>query len=461
MTSWLSDKISNATIGDLSEVTIERSKRTLLDTLGVGVLGSETDISKTVRTCLGATVDQGTAQKSSVWGTCSKVSAPVAAYLNGVSVHSMDFDDTWHPATHPSGAVLPAVLALTEHMDGIYRPSTEDILIAYNVGLETQALLLRCSRQARDIPHRFHPPAVVGVMGSAAASSRLLGLSPEKCRHALAVAASFAGAPMANAGTTTKPLHAGKSARFGLEAALLAERGIEGNENILDIKSGFAAFFDDYNPQEFLKQHGDDPNFVLHNQNIAIKRFPAHLGMHWAIDAAMGVREGLLDIGLKFNKESVKNIEILAPNSRYINRPDPTSEHEARHSFQFNACSALLDGKMELTSYHENMIERASLQDLLAKTKVTCPDDNTASFEDMYVQINLTLKNGLVVEGRCNTPYGHWRQPLSEKDVITKFLANTEILSKQQQNKLIGIVQNLHKNWDSTDFTNCLRARSK
>lgn len=294
-------------------------------------------------------------------------------------------------------------------------------------------------------------------MGSAAASSRLLGLDPKKCRHALAIAASFAGAPMANAGTTTKPLHAGKSARFGLEAALLAEKGIEGNENILDIKSGFAAFYDDYSPDEFFKQNDDAPNFILHNQNIAIKRFPAHLGMHWAIDAAMGVRDNLLDIGLKFSAENVESIHILAPNSRYINRPDPTSEHEARHSFQFNVCSALLDGNMTARSYHEDMISRTTLQQLLSKTKITCPDDNIASFEDMYVQVNLKLSNGIAVEGRCNTPYGHWREPLSDKDVINKFLANTDKLSKQQQQKLITTVQNLHKNWDSTDLCRCLR----
>ena len=50
-------------------------------------------------------------------------------------------------------------------------------------------------------------------MGSAAACSNLLGFGPEKCRGALGIAASFAGAPMANAGTTTKPLHSGKAAR--------------------------------------------------------------------------------------------------------------------------------------------------------------------------------------------------------------------------------------------------------
>ena len=73
--------------------------------------------------------------------------------------------------------------------------------------MEINSHSLACSRG------RFHPPAVVGVMGSAAACARLLGGGSSTVRHALAIATSFAGAPMANAGTTTKPLHAGKAAR--------------------------------------------------------------------------------------------------------------------------------------------------------------------------------------------------------------------------------------------------------
>ena len=79
----------------------------------------------------------------------------IAAYINGVSVHSMDFDDTWYPATHPSGPVLPAVLALAESMTGDYRPSLVDLLVAYNVGIQVQGLLLRCSESAREIPDRY------------------------------------------------------------------------------------------------------------------------------------------------------------------------------------------------------------------------------------------------------------------------------------------------------------------
>lgn len=68
-------------------------------------------------------------------------------------VHSMDFDDTWHPATHPSGAVLPALLALAESLPR--PPSGLDLLLAFNVGIEVQGRLLRFSREAYNIPERY------------------------------------------------------------------------------------------------------------------------------------------------------------------------------------------------------------------------------------------------------------------------------------------------------------------
>lgn len=66
----------------------------------------------------------------------------------------MDFDDTWHPATHPSGAVLPAVLALSGMMSANSKPSGLDFLLAFNVGIEIQGRLLRFSNEAHNIPKR-------------------------------------------------------------------------------------------------------------------------------------------------------------------------------------------------------------------------------------------------------------------------------------------------------------------
>ncbi len=67
----------------------------------------------------------------------------------------MDFDDTWHPATHPSGAVLPALLAISDMLHNNSKPSGLDFLTAFSVGIEIQGRLMRFSKEAHNIPKRL------------------------------------------------------------------------------------------------------------------------------------------------------------------------------------------------------------------------------------------------------------------------------------------------------------------
>ncbi|XP_060072340.1 cis-aconitate decarboxylase-like [Ylistrum balloti] len=457
LTTWMSEHISNLSIADISPVALKRSKRMILDIIGVGMIGSKTEIANSYRDFAAYTEGFNSNHRASVWGTGGlKASTAMAAYLNGASCHAMDFDDTWHPATHPSSPVLPALLALSDTLPYSQKPSLEDILVAFNVGIQVQGALLNCSTQARNIPHRLHPPAIVGVMGSAAACSRLLGHGPQKCRHALAIASSFAGAPMANAGTTTKPLHSGKSARFGLEAAILAENGIEGNENILDMDSGFGAFYEDYNPEKLLDMLTETNDVILHHQDIALKRYPCHLGMHWAIDAAMDVRAQLVCHLGGLHVDFIRNVHIIVPGSKYINRPIPTTEHEARHSFQFTTCSALLDGEVAPETFHFNNIRRQQLHSLLRKVSVITPDDNTPSFDNMYVTVRVVTKDNVTFESTCTEPYGHWRKPLSDADVVKKFRKNTDFLNKESQDRLVNLVLRMEKTQTVTEISQLL-----
>lgn len=282
-------------------------------------------------------------------------------------------------------------------------------------------------------------------MGSAAAAARFLNFGPKKARHALAIAASFAGAPMGNAGTKTKPLHVGKAARFGMEAALMADHGMEGNAEILDIASGYGAFYDDYKPEELLMKYGSDKEYVLHKQDVAIKRFPAHLGMHFGIDAILDMRDAVCENGQQVNPDEIFNILIVAPKSKYINRPLPTSAHEARHSFQFNVCSALLDGSVTPESFEAQMRNRLQLKNLLQKTEIVTTDDNSANFETMYIEVLITMVDGTCFRGHCDTPYGHWRHPLLQEDLEAKFRKNTTMLSEDVVNNIIKEVQELDK----------------
>ncbi|MEQ2286279.1 hypothetical protein AMECASPLE_000787 [Ameca splendens] len=441
----------------LTDGVINRSKRMMLDTLGVGLLGTRTAVfNKALKYSQLLTSEH----RSSIWGR-SEISLPpyYAAFVNGIAVHSMDFDDTWHPATHPSGAVLPALLALVETLPS--RPSGLDLLLAFNVGIEVQGRLMRFSREAYNIPERFHPPSVVGVMGSAAASAKLLGLSPSQCSHALAIAASSAGAPLANAATQTKPLHIGNAARRGLEAALLAQIGLEGNPAILDMDSGLGVYYNDYSPSAMPVCASGDFRWILEDQDVAFKRIPAHLAMHWLVDAALEARAELQETAWTFDLSQIQRVTLRVPPSKYINCPLPTTEHQARHSFQFNACSALLDNKVTVASFDQARINRPALKELLSKVEVETPVDNQPSFDKMYCEVQIETAQGQSCTARCNTFYGHWRKPLSQEDLVEKFSANaSSVLCTEGVKGVIDVVENIEKVTEGSVLGSYLRMTS-
>ena len=301
--------------------------------------------------------------------------------------------------------------------------------------------------------HRFHPPGVYGVMGSVAAASNLLRLSESQTVHALAIAAMFAGAPLANAGTATKPLHCGNAARFGIEAALMAKHGVQGSKEILDSPSGFAAFFDDFDP-DLLLSNIDVGKFVLEHQDVGIKSYPTHIGMHYAIDAALNVRQKAQVVS-EFLDAIVK-VEISVPESKYVDRSIPETEHAARHSFQFNACTALLDVHVGVTSYHDDKRNRQELSSLLEKTTLVSEKQNVACLETMYVEVCVYLKDGGKFSHRCIAPLGHWNKPLSDEQVEQKFIKNAETVEKSKRDRIVELVWDLDKNFPANDLVSLL-----
>ena len=291
-------------------------------------------------------------------------------------------------------------------------------------------------------------------MGSAAAAANLLKLNRDQTTHALAIAASFAGAPVANAGTPTKPLHCGNSARFGLEAAMMAKNGVEGNRAIFDNLSGFPAFFDDFDPS-FVLNNVDIRTFVLEYQDVAIKSYPTHLGTHWAIDAAINIRKAA-NMNTNDFINNIKAIKIHAPKSKYIDRSVPKNEHEARHSFQFNACTALLDGVVKVESYQDDHRTRPQLTALLEKASISKEEDICPSFDSMHVEVFVIFQNGNNITYKCTTPKGHWRKPLSDSEVEQKFVRNTETIPKWKRDKLVDLVWNIDKTYQAISLVDCL-----
>jgi aconitate decarboxylase len=354
------------------------------------------------------------------------VSVTDAAWVNGVATHVMDFEPMFDPPTHAVSPVLGALMALclaNENSDvGISIDRNGDrLLSAFTAGIQLQADLRKASlhddKTANENAHffpfqkqGFHPPGIVGVMGSALASCIWLGLEKEETCMALGMAASRAGGIAGNIGSMTKANHSGNAARAGLESALLARKGFTASKNTFEEPGGWVDVFGGTCFKKELLAEGMQSLSCFSHPGFAFKFWPAHTAMQIAINAALQLHHP----DHKFDGE----ILIHAPVFKYCDRPYPDSADACRFSFQFNVVQAIIDGVVGFNSYTDQQLKRQDLHNLLKKTTLQMLPDIPAHFPEMHVSIFLS-------DGRSATSDrwpGHWKMPVTEQQLSAKFL---------------------------------------
>ena len=100
---------------NLSPETVEITKRSILDTVGV-ILGA-TGMSKPSKTVVDLVKEGGGNPESSIFGFGGKVPSWMAAYANGAMAQALDYDDVYDEGrNHNSGGTLPAIFAIAERL---------------------------------------------------------------------------------------------------------------------------------------------------------------------------------------------------------------------------------------------------------------------------------------------------------------------------------------------------------
>ena len=222
----------------LPEEARHYARRHLLDTVGVMIAGAGGDIAMRAEAVIAAVRPAGSIP---VPGRARRADLLDAAFLGGTAAHGIELDDGYrHGSAHCGCVVIPAALAVAAERHASGRALIEAVVAGY----ETNIALARAC--APDLRHRgFHPTSAVGPFGAAMATARLRGLDAAQRAHALGIAASSAAGLFAfvNGGGDIKRLHAGHASREGMQAALLAERGVEGPPNVVEARDGFMQAF--------------------------------------------------------------------------------------------------------------------------------------------------------------------------------------------------------------------------
>ena len=429
VTPILARYIVSARYEDLPANVRKEGLRTLLNWVGVAVGGSR---HETVNIAVEALAPFSGPPHASILGRRERFDAMNAAFINGVSSHIFDYDDT-HPKTiiHPAGPVVSAILALAEHrpMDG------RNFLSALVVGIETE-----CRIGNAVYPDHYdrgwHITGTAGVFGAAASAGKLLGLSEQQMIWALGLAASQPVGFRESFGSMNKSFNPGRAASNGLFAAFLASKNFTSSEQMIEAKRGWA---NTISTKQDYKEITDGLGKHYESTLNTYKPFACGIVMHPAIDAAIHLREQY-----QLNATQIETIHLRVNPLvlELTGKKTPTTGLEGKFSIYHAVAVAIVEGAAGERQFSDRAVQDRTIVNL--RSCVVPVVDTTVELSQ--VEMTMHLKDGRQLAKSIQHAKGSLEAPMTDDDIESKFgdLAK-EILPPDRIRALIDLCWNLEK----------------
>lgn len=424
--------VAGARLADMPPTAIAAAKIFLLDSLGVGVVGSAAPWVDELHAAL---VADGGGTSARVLASGRRLPASAAALANAYQIHNSEFDCVHEAAVvHPMAVLLGAMTAYADAHGGV---SGEDFLAAMIVGVDVAAGL----GVASNAPLKFFRPATAGGFGAAAALARLKGLDADGVVRAMSVAHGQMGGTM-QAHTEGKALLAmqvGFNARNALLAAELAALDMDAPEAVLEGPYGYFANFEG---EHDVGAVAETLGQVWRIEEVAHKPYPSGRATHGIVDAALRLRRRH-----ELAPARIAKVAAHAPSltCRLIGRPahDAMTPNYARLSGQYVTATALLRGEVGVEDFQPEALQDPRRLAMAADIKIAV-DDNPDPNALTPVEVGIVLDDGQRFQTRVDDVYGAPSNPMSEAAHLAKFRNNfacaRPALPPEQAEALIGRV---------------------
>jgi 2-methylcitrate dehydratase PrpD len=413
MSESISEKLAEA-VARAGEPPREVVEKMLVDVAGLCVAARNTDY---VQAALAGWEASGAC---TAIGHARALDSAGAAFVNGTAAHGEDFDDTFEGGPVHAGAVIvPAVLALGDRE----RLSGSQALKGIAVGIE---LTCRASTVAPKMIHKagFHPTAVLGAMGAAAAAATALHLPKKQFVDALGIAGSMASGIIEYLaeGTWTKRMHPGWAAQSGIRAADLARNGFIGPRTVFEGEHGFLHGFANTTKGAWDRLvDGFGKSWVT--ETVAFKLYPCGTMTHPYIDCARRLAkqvklEDIEEVVCEAAEGTLHRLwEPLAAKQR------PPNAYAGKFSTPYCIAAGFVLGNAGLDAFTDERVADPRLRALAGKVRYEIDPDNP--YPNEYTgHVRVKLKNGKVLEERQPHIRGGRHEPLSRADVEEKFRGN-------------------------------------
>jgi 2-methylcitrate dehydratase PrpD len=284
----------------------------------------------------------------------------LAALINGTAAHTVEVDDIFRDGIyHPGAPTIAASRTLTEAL----RP----IVIGYEISTRIGAAMGKAHYK------HWHNTGTIGCFGAAAAAAEALHLDGKRFAHALATVGTFAaGLQQAfRMDSMSKPLHAGRAAEAGVEAALMAREGVTGS---LDVMVGFAnAMGDKPDWERELDTLGKD----FHITRMTFKNHACCGHTFAAIDGALELQKRM-----QLAPEEIDEVEVATYRAglEVAHYEEPRTPAEGRFSLKYVVASALAHGSVRLAAFEPERLGDPTTKNLMDKIRLSVDPELEAAF---------------------------------------------------------------------------------
>lgn len=397
---------------DLPADVVEMTKRSILDAIGVSL--AATGLEAACRPFIDLASESGQTE-ATILGTGRRASALGAALANGALAHAMDYEDA-HEATrtHPNAAAIAAALPLLERLGA----SGKELITAVALGCDIVCRLARALVAEGAPPPGFYQPAIVGTFGAATAAAKLLKLNTQQIvdTWSLALCQNSCSAQLQHSPESTlRAVREGPCARVGLEAALLAAKGVRGFDAPFEGQSGFFVMY-----AQGVQRHTllDQLGKQFAGRDVSFKAWPSCRDTHIYVQAALEL--------LRAQPIDPRDIEavtaIVTQQQMIVCEPAelkrrPRTAIAGKFSLYYTLAAALNDRTVEFKTFSDTALVRPDVLALADKVAYRIVPE----IEDGHV-LDLTLRNGNVLRRTVRAVYGSPAAPLSTALLIDKFV---------------------------------------
>lgn len=426
--------------------SMEVARLGFTDCVGVMLAGRNEDAVKRIS---GYVLAQGATPKSRMVGAAKQVSMVQAGLVNATAAHALDYDD-FAFSNHPSAVLVPTVLAAADARGNV---SGRQMVAAYLVGYEVWAdLMLREKDLFYD--KGWHPTAVLGPIGAAAAASVVLGLNASQAKDALALAASDSGGVFENFGTMAKPWHGGRAAAAGLNAAGLAQAGLVASTTALEGKFGLLRALSPRGEVDLETPSRVGQVWRSSTMRLNIKKYPTVGASQRCIDAVLALNQRE-----KLDPFRVTKIvaHISERHAAVMPYHLPQDALQAKFSLEFAIASALVYSAVGFEQLEDAAVCLPAIQRLMSLVATITTTEFEPDWRDAapFDIVYFMLDDGRVVSTpEVRRATGHADTPLSNQALWGKFLgcACHTGIAEPIAGALFGTLQRIDTLYDVTEI---------